>query len=225
MEKSLKERVALALRSAADALETKETKKPELTKVEMMAESPLSDGTIVMTPADEFAQGVEVFVTTSEGEQIPLAVGEYTFEDGRVIIVEQEGVIAEINTGETAEDNGEVEAEKESNANTQKEVKSIVESVVKEMKFSETIEALKKENETLKQQLSKEAETRKENENVVVNLAEQLADLQKPAETGKVKHQDTPSKSKSKKTSLSMADVKAIKDPVKKAAAIRQMYS
>lgn len=51
---------------------------------------------LVMTfDAEELAEGLEVFTTDENGEIIPVADGEYTTEDGRIIIV-TEGKVTEI---------------------------------------------------------------------------------------------------------------------------------
>ena len=51
---------------------------------------------LVMTfDAEELAEGLEVFTTDENGEIIPVADGEYTAEDGRIIVV-AEGKVAEI---------------------------------------------------------------------------------------------------------------------------------
>ncbi len=217
-ELNLKERVAVILRNAAESLEKKPSE-TETKEVKMMAEAALTGGEMITTPADEFEQGVEVFITSSEGEQIPLGVGEYPLQDGRVIVIKQEGVVASISGGEPE---GEVEASKDDKpTEQQKEVKSIVESVVKEMKFSETIDALKKENEALKAEL----ESRKtETESAVIELAEQLAELQKPAETKQIKHTDAP-KEKGKRTGLTLSEIRKIKDQNEKAKKYREYYS
>ena len=99
----------------------------------------------------------EVFVVTEDDQKIPVPVGEYEMEDGRILVVEVEGIVKEVKEKEEeVEEEVEVEApevEVEAEAATTPAPKKTVESVVKESFFSE-IEALKKENETLKAELS-----------------------------------------------------------------------
>lgn len=45
--------------------------------------------------ADSFAGGENVFIVT-EDEKVPLPVGDYTLEDGKILVVSEEGVISEI---------------------------------------------------------------------------------------------------------------------------------
>jgi hypothetical protein len=120
----------------------------------------LMDGVTVLE-ADMFEAGNEIFVVTEDEQKIPVPVGEYEMEDGRMLIVVEEGIISEIKEKVEEEEAPEVEepieeeAKKEQEMETAKSApKKVVESTIKESFFSE-IEALKKENETLKAELSK----------------------------------------------------------------------
>lgn len=118
----------------------------------------LSDG-VSMLEAESFEAGQPVFILTEDEQRIPLPVGEYELEDMRVLVVIEEGVIADVREAAEPEVEVEVEApeaEAEVEAAIEPEApqaKKIVESIVKESFFSE-IEALKKENEELKAKLS-----------------------------------------------------------------------
>jgi hypothetical protein len=58
-----------------------------------MAEMKLENGTILVS--DNFEVGTEVFIYTAEDDtKVPVPVGEYKLEDGSVLVVEQEGIIA-----------------------------------------------------------------------------------------------------------------------------------
>jgi hypothetical protein len=118
----------------------------------------LMDGVTVLE-ADSFEAGNEVFIVTEDEQKIPLPIGEYEFEDGRMLIVVEEGLISEVKEKEEEveepETEVEVETEKKEEMETEKTApKKTIESVVKETFFSE-IEKLKEENETLKAELSK----------------------------------------------------------------------
>jgi hypothetical protein len=118
----------------------------------------LMDGVTVLE-ADSFEASNEVFIVTEDEQKIPLPIGEYEFEDGRMLIVVEEGVISEVKEKEEEveepETEVEVETEKKAEMETEKPTaKKTIESVVKETFFSE-IEKLKEENETLKAELSK----------------------------------------------------------------------
>jgi len=59
-------------------LSVEETPAAEPAKVEMMVEGALADGTMIYSPAEVWAEGVEVFVMDADGNPTPLADGEYT---------------------------------------------------------------------------------------------------------------------------------------------------
>jgi len=117
-----------------------------------LAQMALENGTII--EAEVFEAGASVFIVNEE-DRIALPVGEYKLEDGMVLIVAEEGIIAEIKEAVVEEETpeAEVEVEVEQEMAEVKEPKRVIESVTKEMFFAE-IDSLKKEIEALK--LSKE---------------------------------------------------------------------
>ena len=131
----------------------------------------LEDG-VTIIEADEFAPENEVVIITEDEQRIPLPIGEYKMDDGMILVVTEEGLIAEIKE-EAAEEEEVVEEEakkdyeekEEEMADESKPVKKVVESIVKETFFNE-IETLKKENEELKAKLENlsKVETTKETE-------------------------------------------------------------
>ena len=112
-------------------------------KVEL-AQMTLENGTIL--EAEVFEANNEVFIITEE-EKIALPVGEYTLEDGRILAVEEEGIIKEIKATETEE----VEAAEEEMAYVTREefgqaideIKAMIESLGK--KEEEMAEEVKEE--------------------------------------------------------------------------------
>ena len=118
----------------------------------------LMDGVSILE-AESFEAGSEVFIVTEDEQKIALPIGEYELENGRLLIVIEEGVISEVKEKEEEVEEPEVEVEVESEKKEEMETektapKKTIESVVKETFFSE-IEKLKEENETLKAELSK----------------------------------------------------------------------
>ena len=93
-------------------LSVEETTATESTKVEMMAEGALMDGTMIYSPAAELAEGVEIFVMDADGNPTPLADGEYTLDNGKKIVVAS-GLIASIEEVEAEEPSVEIEVEQE----------------------------------------------------------------------------------------------------------------
>jgi hypothetical protein len=111
----------------------------EETKVEL-AQMILENGTVL--EAEEFAPDFEVFIVTEE-DKIAVPVGEYEMEDGRILVVEEEGIIKEIKA-EEAEVEEEVEAaeemayvNKEEFAAAIDEIKAMIEEVKAGMKDKE----------------------------------------------------------------------------------------
>jgi hypothetical protein len=60
----------------------------------------LENGTTI--EAEAFEANQEVFIVTEEDEKIALPIGEYTLEDGRILVVAEEGIIAEVRAEEEA---------------------------------------------------------------------------------------------------------------------------
>lgn len=115
----------------------------------------------VILEAEVFEAGNEVFIVNEE-DRVALPVGEYELESGMMLIVSEEGIIGEIKEASVEEEapvEEEVVEEQEMSTEENVQPKKVVESVSKEMFFSE-IEKLKKEIEALKaekQELSEEA--------------------------------------------------------------------
>ena len=55
----------------------------------------LADGMTVIE-AESFEAEMSVVIVTEDDQRIPLPVGEYELEDGRMLVVAVEGVIAEV---------------------------------------------------------------------------------------------------------------------------------
>jgi len=109
----------------------------------------LENGTIL--EAEAFEAGAEIFIVNEE-DRIAVPMGEYMLEDGKVLIITEDGIIGEIKDAEEeapaeeAAPEAEVEVEAEAETSTPKKV---VESITKEMFFSE-IEKLRNEIAELK---------------------------------------------------------------------------
>ena len=131
-----------------------------------LAQMKLENGTVL--EAEAFEADNEVFIVT-EDEKVALPVGEYTLEDGRILKVEQEGVIAEIRMEDSEEEAEESVEEsedlKEDEIYATKEELSEIRSMVEEIR------------EMMKDKMSEVKESSEEQE-----LAEQVKEeLSKPA--------------------------------------------
>jgi len=113
-------------------------------KLEQMT---LDNGAVL--EAESFEKGAEVFVVADE-ERVPAPVGEHKAEGDMIIVIEEEGIIADVKKAEAQEEEAEAEAEveggeKEEELSTEEATpKKVVESVSKETFFSE-IEKLRNE--------------------------------------------------------------------------------
>jgi hypothetical protein len=125
-----------------------------------LAQARLADGTTVIE-AEVFEAGAEVFIVTEEGN-VPMPIGEYEMEGGELIlVVEEEGIIAEIKekVEETEEEEeapapeAEAEVVEEEMSEETRQPKKTIESIIKETLFSE-VEKIKAENEELKAELA-----------------------------------------------------------------------
>ena len=107
----------------------------------------LENGTVL--EAEAFEAGAEIFIVNEE-DRIAVPMGEYMLEDGKVLIIAEDGIIGEIKEMEAPaeEEAPEVEVEVEAEAETSTP-KKVVESITKEMFFSE-IEKLRNEIAELK---------------------------------------------------------------------------
>lgn len=127
-----------------------------------LAQMKLEDG-ITIVEAESFEPDFSIGIVTADGI-VPMPVGEYKMEDGSILVVEVEGIIAEIKQEEAeAEVEVEIEVAPEEVVEPMMEAESaptpkrIVESVSKETFFEAEIEqlktelaAIKAENESLK---------------------------------------------------------------------------
>ena len=178
-------------------------------KLEQMA---LGNGTVL--EAEVFEAGAEVFIV-NEDERIPVPMGEYELEDGKVLIITEDGIIGEIKdvaeeapAEEEAAPEVEVEAEAEATA-----PKKVVESITKEMFFSEIeklrneIAELKAAKVEVKEEVELSAETTEEvSEEVQVELSAE--------ETKPLKHNPEGSVEKKELLKFGSKSPKTTKDVV-----------
>ena len=136
-----------------------------------LAQATLENGTII--ESDELAEGKEVFIVTEE-EKVALPVGDYTLEDGSVLVVEEEGIIASIG----AKEEEEVEAE---------EVEAALEDHNEEMEYAtkaelseirEMVEEIKSMLEP-KEEMSAEQKAEEAVEDIVEEVKEELSQVEK----------------------------------------------
>ena len=101
-----------------------------------LEEIKLDNGTILV--AEKFESGQSVFIKSEDDENIALPVGEYALEDGRKLMVKEEGLIDAI--GEV-----EVEEEVEASEETATEEEKVEETELEEEKEEVAMEYVTKE--------------------------------------------------------------------------------
>lgn len=118
-----------------------------------LEEMKLDNGTVLV--AESFEKGQSVFIK-SEDEEIALPVGEYSLEDGRKLMIKEEGLIDSI--GEVEEEVKE-EVEEEVEASKETELEEELKYVTKE-EFALAVEEIKSmiEEKLSKKELSEEKE-------------------------------------------------------------------
>jgi len=126
-----------------------------------LAQMKLADG-VTVVEAEEFEAEYSIGIVTEDGV-VPMPVGEYETEDGKIVVVAQEGIIAEVKEKEAEEEAPEEAAPVmgEQPVEAEAKAKRIVESVSKETFFEEIeklkaeLSAIKEEKEALKVELEK----------------------------------------------------------------------
>ncbi len=132
----------------------------EQSQVVELAQAKLENGTVL--EAEAFEAGNEIFILTDD-EKVAVPVGEYTMEDGKILVVSEEGLIGEIKS-ESQEEEEEVEASEEVEEQLEEEVEAKyatkeelaeVKSLVEEIKtMIENKEEMSEVEEQVKAELS-----------------------------------------------------------------------
>jgi hypothetical protein len=149
----------------SDVIETKDEAKEEVKKEfdrEKFEDVSLLDGTVIMVePALEVGAAV---VAMDEEIPVPLPVGEYELNDGRILVVVEAGIIDAINEATTEEEVIEEELGEEVKTeptDKEREARRVIESIVTEKIFA-LEEKFKKQIEDLTTALSEEKKERVE---------------------------------------------------------------
>ena len=166
-------------------------------------EGKLADGTIVVSDADALAEGVEVSVLVEDGTQIPLPVGEYELEDGTKFVVEEEGIVASMETeAEEEEDDMKKDEEEyeeevemsEEHAQLFAEIGGVVKELLEEVKndisrLNAELDEIRGENLAKDENIAELQDENTELSKKVTELGSEAADV--PVETKKFKKETT----------------------------------
>ena len=123
-----------------------------------LEQAKLDNGTVI--EADSFESGVEVFIVT-EDEKVALPIGEYSLEDGKLLVVVEEGVISEIK-----EEEAEEEVEEMMESEEEVEESEEAEEIDEELSLEEIISTLKEMTEEDEVEETYESEDMDEEEEV-----------------------------------------------------------
>ena len=102
----------------------------------------LKDGVTVLE-AEAFEAGQPVFIVNENGDKEPAPIGDHELEDGRLLVIVKEGVIAEIKEAIMEEETPEVEVNVEAEMSNEELVKSIVTSM--SIEVAKQIESIRTE--------------------------------------------------------------------------------
>lgn len=138
------ESIVNAIKDGFASIKMSETEQVEAVEI-TMATMMLKDGVTVLE-AESFDAGMPVMIVAENGDKVPAPVGEHELEDGRILVITQEGIIAEIKNAmveeEVASDVAPAEAEAVEMSNEDL-VKSIVTSM--SIEVAKQIEAIRTE--------------------------------------------------------------------------------
>src|SRR6056300_318452 len=126
-------------------------------KVEL-AQAKLENGTVL--EAESFESGQEVFILTDD-EKVALPIGEYEMEDGKILVIEEDGISSEKKEGgeeevveeEVVEEEELKEEDKYATKQELAEIKSMVEEIKELMKEGKK-EEMHKEEELMSQKMT-----------------------------------------------------------------------
>lgn len=102
----------------------------------------LKDGVTVLE-AEAFEPGQSVMIVAENGDKVPAPIGEHELEDGRILVITEEGIIAEIKEAMVEEVDSEAGVEVEVEMTTEEMIKAIVTNMSVEV--SKQIEAIRTE--------------------------------------------------------------------------------
>lgn len=123
-----------------------------------LATMKLEDGAVI--EAEAFEAGNEIFVVTDE-DRIALPVGTYKLEDGKSLVIEEEGVIASIGEAEAEAEESEEDLKEDKMEYASKEEMAEVKTAIRELQNA--IEAMMpKEEKEDKEEMASEVEETKE---------------------------------------------------------------
>lgn len=101
-------------------------------EVVQLGEVKTAEGVVISYDGEQLSEGASVFVMNEDGAKVALPVGEYPLEDGTVLVVEQEGIVAMVKPAEAPKP---AEQTTQSSEKLNEEITNMVKSIL--VKYSE----------------------------------------------------------------------------------------
>ena len=136
-----------------------------------LEEMKLENGTVV--EAESFEKGKELFIKTDD-ERVAMPVGEYLLEDGRLVVVEEEGIIADVREVSDEVPAKENEEGEEITSDLEEEKKEEMAYATKE-ELSSAVEEMKSMIEEIKAMVSPKEEMSDDEVELSKNIKEELS--------------------------------------------------
>lgn len=168
----------------------------------MEIEGKLADGTVIFSSAAEWAASADVYTKDETGNAVPVPAGDYTLEDGRLVVIGEDSKIVEIKEAEA-----EVEDEMPQDMSSDDLLKTIE-------SLGARVSALENQNNELLSQLS---DAKKESLSKDVELSSVKKELQT------IKQSPAVDSIKSKRTEVSLSrDNKETKEKTYSAMTVQE---
>jgi len=135
-----------------------------------LEEMKLENGTVV--EAESFEKGKEIFIKTDD-EKVAMPVGEYLLEDGRLVVVEEEGIIADVREVSDEVPAKENEEGEEITSDLAEEKEEMAYATKEEL--SSAVEEMKSMIEEIKAMVSPKEEMSDDDEELSANIKEELS--------------------------------------------------
>ena len=123
--------------------------KAMLSKEVELAKATLDNGAVIAYEGETLEAGVAIFVMGEDDQREPLPAGEYKLENGMMLVVEEDGVVASVSESEGEE----VEMSDEQKESLKDEIVAAIMELSKDAKAE--VDSLKEKNEKLEAELSK----------------------------------------------------------------------
>ena len=138
----------------------------------------LENGTVL--EADKFEGGNEIFIVTEDvDERVALPIGEYVLEDGKTLVIEEEGIIKEMKSEneEAKEEEVEAEIEVEAEEEEKEEMGYATKEELAEVKsMIEEIKAMLEPKEEMSEEPKEEVKEELSSQEIPTEVAQELSE-------------------------------------------------